>query len=194
MDYRESIQTRSTSLRAADASPIVLRDGDRTRLIFKPMLVENSKNPDASLSGVFVYQRKVAADVWEDVGSINLARLKAGEGVRLDLRSAEVLALFEGLSALYELGATQGVPAGTRQWLAVPKSRVLEDVHRMLAGGEDPELLTIFLEWMRSKGTEALAADLRRVGSNALINFDAAVGAARLSGFLGPGRRKPKQR
>ena len=54
----------------------------------------------------------------------------------------------------------------------------------MLAGGEDPELLTVFLDWMRSRGTEALVADLRRVGYNALINFDAAVGAARLSGFL----------
>ncbi|HSH61234.1 MAG TPA: Shedu immune nuclease family protein [Acidimicrobiales bacterium] len=189
MEFEEHIQTRATSRRTADASPVVLGPGDRTRLVFKPMLVDNPNNPDAGLSGIFVYQRKVAADRWEDVESIDLTTLKAGEGVRLDLHSGEVLALFQGLSRLYSLAATEGVPMGSRHWLTVPKSQVFEDVQRMLAGGDGPGLLKVFLEWMKSRRTETLAADLRTAGSDALINFDAAVGAARLAGFLAVSER-----
>jgi hypothetical protein len=65
------------------------------------MLVDK---PDP-LRGCFVYQRKSGQDEWSDIRGKSLSSLKSGEGYTLELRSAEVARLMEGLltrKALYE--------------------------------------------------------------------------------------------
>ena len=51
----ERLQVVSTSSSTADVSPVTLRESDLVRLVFKPMLINNAIDPDASVRGVFLY-------------------------------------------------------------------------------------------------------------------------------------------
>jgi hypothetical protein len=187
-----SFTTQSTSRASADVSPATLRGSDQIRLVFKPTLVDNPQDAAAAVRGTFVYQRKRRADEWEHVDAINLNALKAGEGVRLDLRSAEVLQLHQLLGQLYGVAAERGVPMGVHDWVALPKSQVATSVQALLAGdaadADRGRVLVAFIEWLRDQDVATLRAQLSPVGLAELVNFDAAIGAARLRQFLDQAR------
>lgn len=67
----EPIKTSSTSAASADADPIELRVGTTSRLVFKPVIVFNYKDPDAAVDGCFIWQRKGRNDAWEDVRGLS---------------------------------------------------------------------------------------------------------------------------
>lgn len=127
----EPIETHSTSARTTECSPIVLREKDRVRLVFLPTLIENPDNPRSSVKGSFVYQRKGKNDEWMPLSTESLAALKKGEGYRLDLHSAELAALGDGLRSLYLLVREQGLPRGHQVFVRLEKS-----LARFLALGE----------------------------------------------------------
>ena len=52
----EKITTKSTSSVSADTNDIVLRETAITRLIFRPQLVTNRNNPNASVNGIFIHK------------------------------------------------------------------------------------------------------------------------------------------
>jgi hypothetical protein len=60
--------------------PITVRDGQRNRLVFSPVLVENAGEPAASVRGELAYFSKNAADEWERTSlsiSPNCLRVRA---------------------------------------------------------------------------------------------------------------------
>lgn len=134
-----TIETRSTSLRTADCSPISLRETDRVRLVFIPTLVTNESAPEACVRGHFVYQKKSANDDWIPVASAPLSSLKSGEGFKLELHSAELLTLHRGLSPLFGLYREHGIPRGRNTFV-----RVRKGLAQFLALGDRD--LTTFLE------------------------------------------------
>jgi hypothetical protein len=77
------ITVSTTSARTANISPIVLRTTQTSRLIFRPVLIDNRSNPDASIDGEFVYQKKGVKSEWEDFNQLPLSKLKADEWIRL---------------------------------------------------------------------------------------------------------------
>jgi len=99
-------EARSTSRRTAVFDPveIVLRenpDGSQRRLVLKVSAVDDPPTPGATLGATFVYQhRRRADDDWAE-DNFNLATLKAGQEVRMELHSAETLKIFEELGRLY---------------------------------------------------------------------------------------------
>lgn len=93
----DRVRIHSTSAHSAECSDIELRQINTTRLIFRPMLVENPSNSRAAVNGVFVFQRKGLKDAWADTTTIPLSRLKKDEGYKLEINSSELLTLFEGL-------------------------------------------------------------------------------------------------
>jgi len=181
-----AFQTRSTSRTSADATPIVLRQTDQVRLVFKPTLVSNPKDADAAVHGEFVYQRKRPSNSWEDIQSISLASLKADEGVRLELRAAEVRLLWEELDKFYTMVAEQGIPVGDRKWVAVPATPLSSSVQDLLtkSGDERVQLLRVFVDWLKAQDASRLTSLLGPAGLGELVNFDAAIGAARLTRFI----------
>jgi hypothetical protein len=60
------LHTTSTSAHTADTDPVLLRQNEGFRLIFRPMLLDNPKDTAASVRGEFVFQRKGATQSWED--------------------------------------------------------------------------------------------------------------------------------
>lgn len=187
---RDKITVKSTSQRSADISPIVLRESTTTRLAFKPVAVENEKDPAAVIRGTFTFQKKRSARIWQDLNAIKLNSLKDGEGVRLDLSSQEVLTLFKRLSTLYDLVAENGIPRGQADYIPAPRSAGLRKV---LAKGElekflevDPQgevIVQRFLEWASSR-QDKLSNALQKFTSTQLLNFDAAISIARLESLL----------
>ncbi len=115
----DRLRVKSTSRSSAECSDVVLRETGTTRLVFRPMLVENKSDPAAAVKGVFLFQRKGQKDEWEDTQTIPLSKLKKDEGYRLDLRSSELLCLYDSLSDLYELYAQTGIPRGVGDFVRV---------------------------------------------------------------------------
>lgn len=113
----EKITIKSTSASSAITDVVVLRETSITRLIFKPMIVENLRDEEASVKGTFVFQRKLSGEEWVDHKELNLSQLKAEEWVKLELKSAEVLKLFRHLSDLYSIYQQEGIQFGETRFL-----------------------------------------------------------------------------
>jgi hypothetical protein len=94
--------------------------------------VNNSQLPAASVNGVFCYQRKRRADDWEDIQAVSLSNLRAGEGVKLEIKSAELLKLHRGLDSLYGTVARDGVPTGLHTYIRADEETVLSEIAEML--------------------------------------------------------------
>lgn len=176
---------RSTSLASADCSDSVLRETTTTRLVFRPQLVDNPNDHEAAVHGTFLYQRKGPKDEWEDTSAIPLSSLKRGEGVRLDLRAAEVLALFQDLVELYKLHARTGIPVGETelvrvdsviaQLAGIPRDQIRAYLTAHRSVGE--ELLSALLTWAAELASpELLVPRLISLGSDVLKGLNAAIG------------------
>lgn len=111
---RYRVESRSWHVAAVDPHVLSLReedDGSSTRRIIDPMIIENPKNPKATVKITLHAQRRGRADgPWEDK-PFSLGSLKAGEEVRIPLDSAETLRFYEHLTRLYEIGK-EGVRMG----------------------------------------------------------------------------------
>ena len=108
----EEIKILSTSRASAITDDFVLREKETTRLIFRPLLVDNAQNQDASVKGIFIFQRKSKKQQWEDFSTLNLSQLKSGEWIKLALNSAEILKLYKHLGDLYKIYEQEGIPLG----------------------------------------------------------------------------------
>ncbi|HCE2193369.1 TPA: DUF4263 domain-containing protein [Vibrio parahaemolyticus] len=113
----EQVSLTSTSWKTAVADPIEIRLKDTVRLVFVPTVVDNQKDKDACVKGHFVYQKKKKLDGWEDVREINLSQLKPAEGVKLELKSAELLLLLRKLADLYRIHRKDGIQRGSNQYV-----------------------------------------------------------------------------
>lgn len=148
------IETRATSNKTAEANPILLRETETSRLLFLPVIVDNTAKAEASVDGTFVWERKTRAGTWQPVIPEKLASLKSGEGYKLVLHAEELLTLVNGLKSLYELHGEQGVPRGKKTFVAVQGE--LEQFLKL----EDADLRA-FLNSHKSEATNALLRFVR---------------------------------
>jgi len=184
---------RSTSRSSAECSDIVLRETTTARLVFRPELVENPKEPAAAVHGTFLYQRKGRNDMWEDTATIPLSGLKKGEGYKLELHAGEVLSLFQELAGLYVLHARDGIPLGVTELVrvdslvarlaALPREHVLAYLSANRSMGED--LLSTLLSWAADlEDPASFVSRLLSLGPAPLHNLNAAVGLQSLKQAL----------
>ena len=183
-------RTRSTSPRTTKLDPIVLRQGELSRLVFIPVLVQNDKNPDAGLNGTFVYQRKAAADTWIDIRTIPLNSLKSGEGYALRLASAELLELFEQLQATYDFRKQKGTPKGQRTYIeTTPLSGLRKLGYPAVAEFFDSDAASVesfipkVIQWLATS-PQAVDAVQRIMDSEQLPDLNARLGLASLKTTL----------
>jgi hypothetical protein len=189
----KEIETRSTSLKTAECTPIVLRESEQVRLVFLPTLVDNAATPDACVRGHFVYQRKTRREEWVPVTNVPLSSLKSGEGFKLELHSQELLALIRGIGPLYRLYGQQGIPRGRTTFV-----RLEAGLARFLALGE-PELTTFLdahtddaattllklVKWLASSPQAGeTASRIAAIAPEQLPGFTALLGLATLKNGL----------
>lgn len=163
----KTIETRSTSARTAECNPIVLRETDRVRLVFLPVIIENSDDPNACVKGAFLYQKKGKSDEWISLNTESLTSIKQGESYKLELHSSELVELGNGLRPLYAIKKAQGLPQGKQTFMKVDASlaRFLElsdpDLQEFLNTHPADAVATLLkiIQWVTSSNTAASVAD-----------------------------------
>jgi len=187
------IKIKSTSRSTAQVSDLIIRDKQNSRLVFRPSLVENDQNRDASVRGLFLYQKKKKNDLWEDFDTIPLHSVKMGEGYKLELKSAELLKIYEHIGTLYDLHAATGVPKGSKKYVQVtPQLEALSslgdyELQNLLNSNTElgDTLLTKMLNWACSaKEPQKIIEKLSEINPNSLTTLNAAVGLSRLKSAL----------
>jgi hypothetical protein len=184
MGDEEIIRTVSTSASTADVSDVVLRTGDRRRLVFRAMLVHNPHNAEASVRGTLVYQAKRAADDWVDIDGLSLTSMRSDEWTKVEFRSEELLKLYQAVSSLYAHMRESGITYGEQELVPIEKGEVVRQVLALLDGEDSEELVKAFLGWASDQDTRTLAASLGGTDADSLITFDAAVTVARMRHFI----------
>lgn len=185
----KEIKVKSTSRSSAIADPIILRETATTRLVFKPLIVENARNPKASVKGAFVFQRRAPNREWIDYKKLSLTKLRAEEWVKLELKSAEILKLYEALTDLYALHRQEGVPFGEKRFLLADRGlgALLEaneaDLTRLLDRNPDnaSELLSRLLKWFSHlSAPEQIVENLERLDISGLQQLNSIIGLTTL--------------
>lgn len=128
---------QQTSASSAVVNDIVLRETKTTRLIFRPLIVDNENNSEAAIKGTFIFQRHSKNDVWVDHNELPLNTLKQSEWVNLPMNSEEILKLYKGLSELYRVYQETGIPQGNMTAI-ITHARRTEIIKKIL---EDPTVL-----------------------------------------------------
>jgi len=143
------------------------------------------------MDGAFIYQRKTRSSGWTDHSDLTLSQLRAEEWVKIDLKAAELLALFKGLNAYYSLAREHGVVSGTTEYIQAPRSQALRALitneqafHQALWDDElASALLGGLIAWIAGNKRAVAAARLDGVSLDELQQFDAVLGLARLQRF-----------
>jgi len=177
----------------AMCDPIVLRTGERVRLVFLPALVDNSANPKASVDGHFIYQRKAPSGRWANLRTLSLATLKEGDEFKLTLHAEELLTLLEGLVPLYRFYEHTGIPRGNKTFVEVDRnlarlvSESQKDLSALLESNPDDGLVLLskLVKWLAtSAGTREAATQLAALAPEQMPTFSALLGLAALKNAL----------
>lgn len=153
------------------------------------MLVENQADSDAAVRGTFLYQRKSRSGRWLDFETIPLNSVKSGEGYKLELKSRELLVLFQQLQVLYTLKEQQGVPRGQKRFIQVtPQLEQLtqlekQDVQGVLNANKKlgGSLLSKLVTWAANLDDPSpLIEKLLELEPESLAKLNAALGLSRM--------------
>ena len=118
----EIIKTRSTSRYTASVNDLILRETQTTRLVFRPLEVDNVSNEEACVKGWFIFQKKGLKDKWDDLKTFELSKLKKGEWVKLELKAEEVLKLLQNCNYYKEIYKKYGIIYGSAEFHVTDKN------------------------------------------------------------------------
>ena len=136
---KQNIQTKSIWYWVMQSSDILLRESSLTRLIFRPLVIANPKNPESNVKWTFIYQKKGKNDIWEDSKELSLSSLKKSEGFSLELHSEEVLILLENFENLQQLYAQFGIRRGETNFHITDKN--IGDILEKLSAIDERDLV-----------------------------------------------------
>lgn len=94
----------TTSADSAVVEPFELRPGNTTRLVFKPVLVNNKADETKPVKGELIWQRRGGSqkdEPWEDENHFKLTTMTSGTGIKLELRTEELYLLTQIVRGLY---------------------------------------------------------------------------------------------
>lgn len=121
-----TVDVVSTSSSTANASPVVLHQTDMLRFKFLPSLVKNEKEPQKSVSGKLLYEKKrkkddvFPTDSGDISSKVSRGSVKAGDWMEFQLDTSETYELYHGLAQLYALyGNIKDIPYGTATYTRV---------------------------------------------------------------------------
>ena len=125
----DTVDVISTSTVTANTSPITLSQTEILRFKFLPTLVDNKKEPNKSVSGKLLYEKKRKNDSHfpsETAGSsvkVSRGAVKVGDWMAFQLNTSETYELYQGLKHLYALYDDIGeIPYGSATYTRVDSS------------------------------------------------------------------------
>lgn len=190
------IDVVSRSAMTADATPVVLSSTERFRFRFMPMLVDNQNNPEQSVRGKLLLERKPKNEKYFPTDSVapcekvTRGSAKNGDWVEIELHSEETYNLFMGLKKLYDLsGCMNGIPFGSARFAQIDSSfsSFLEVIQndpsaaRMIGGPQNFERIKILLQLItQTSSHESLKNSLSSLANE---NLQALTTSASLEGL-----------
>lgn len=190
------IDVVSRSAMTADATPLVLSSTERFRFRFMPMLVDNQNNPEQSVRGKLLLERKSKNEKYFPTDSVapcekvTRGSAKNGDWVEIELHSEETYNLFMGLKKLYDLsGCMNGIPFGSARFAQIDSSfsSFLEVIQndpsaaRMIGEPQNFELIKILLQLItQTSSHESLKNSLSSLANE---NLQALTTSASLEGL-----------
>lgn len=190
------IDVVSRSAMTADATPVVLSSTERFRFRFMPMLVDNQNNPEQSVRGKLLLERKSKNEKYLPTDSVapcekvTRGSAKNGDWVEIELHSEETYNLFIGLKKLYDLsGCMNGIPFGSARFAQIDSSfsSFLEVIQndpsaaRMIGEPQNFELIKILLQLItQTSSHESLKNSLSSLANE---NLQALTTSASLEGL-----------
>lgn len=190
------IDVVSRSAMTADATPVVLSSTERFRFRFMPMLVDNQNNPEQSVRGKLLLERKSKNEKYFPTDSVapcekvTRGSAKNGDWVEIELHSKETYNLFMGLKKLYDLsGCMNGIPFGSARFAQIDSSfsSFLEVIQndpsaaRMIGEPQNFELIKILLQLItQTSSHESLKNSLSSLANE---NLQALTTSASLEGL-----------
>ena len=190
------IDVVSRSAMTADATPVVLSSTERFRFRFMPMLVDNQNNPEQSVRGKLLLERKSKNEKYFPTNSVapcekvTRGSAKNGDWVEIELHSEETYNLFMGLKKLYDLsGCMNGIPFGSARFAQIDSSfsSFLEVIQndpsaaRMIGEPQNFELIKILLQLItQTSSHESLKNSLSSLANE---NLQALTTSASLEGL-----------
>ena len=190
------IDVVSRSAMTADATPVVLSSTERFRFRFMPMLVDNQNNPEQSVRGKLLLERKSKNEKYFPTDSVapcekvTRGSAKNGDWVEIELHSEETYNLFMGLKKLYDLsGCMNGIPFGSARFAQIDSSfsSFLEVIQndpsaaRMIGEPQNFELIKILLQLItHTSSHESLKNSLSSLANE---NLQALTTSASLEGL-----------
>lgn len=190
------IDVVSRSAMTADATPVVLSSTERFRFRFMPMLVDNQNNPEQSVRGKLLLERKPKNEKYFSTDSVapcekvTRGSAKNGDWVEIELHSEETYNLFMGLKKLYDLsGCMNGIPFGSARFAQIDSSfsSFLEVIQndpsaaRMIGEPQNFELIKILLQLItQTSSHESLKNSLSSLANE---NLQALTTSASLEGL-----------
>ena len=177
-----------TSANTAESDAIVLRKTGTTRLVFKPLLVKNPRDENASVKGCFVFQHKPRNDDWEDHNAVPLSSLKHDEWTKLELTSEELLNLLQHLGAFYRANAKYGLPHEKIHFIKVTSTDASElDFRRLfeISRRSGVDAMAQLLRWLaESENAGEVIDNLERLGVDSLRHLNGLIGLTTLKAAL----------
>mgnify|MGYP001660079576 FL=1 len=190
------IDVVSRSAMTADATLVVLSSTERFRFRFMPMLVDNQNNPEQSVRGKLLLERKSKNEKYFPTDSVapcekvTRGSAKNGDWVEIELHSEETYNLFMGLKKLYDLsGCMNGIPFGSARFAQIDSSfsSFLEVIQndpsaaRMIGEPQNFELIKILLQLItQTSSHESLKNSLSSLANE---NLQALTTSASLEGL-----------
>lgn len=190
------IDVVSRSAMTADATPVVLSSTERFRFRFMPMLVDNQNNPEQSVRGKLLLERKPKNEKYFPTDSVAPCEkvmrgsAKNGDWVEIELHSEETYNLFMGLKKLYDLsGCMNGIPFGSARFAQIDSSfsSFLEVIQndpsaaRMIGEPQNFELIKTLLQLItQTSSHESLKNSLSSLANE---NLQALTTSASLEGL-----------
>ena len=174
----EKYEFQRTSLHSAAGSDKVLSETTTTRLLLRYLIVENPKTPDAKVKITLVHQRRLPKGTWEDVPAEPLSSLKAGEQIKLSLRSDTTLELFHQLCNLYAIankgkigfGKTSLVVGREEEIIQTESSRT-KVIRLLLAKGYSDEIWNELIRVNPDLATRLSYARIHAQRKSTLVEF-----------------------
>lgn len=199
-----TVDIMSTSAVTADASPIVLNQTDLLRLKFIPTLVHNEKEPNKSVSGKLLYEKKrkneecFPSDEALRDSKVSRGAVKVGDWMEFHFDTSETYAFYNGLKQLYELYENMGqIPYGAATFTRVDSSfkqflSIIQNdpsAARMIGNEQNYELVKILLRLItQTESRESLKKSLSELQDDNLQNLTTTLNIEklkRLSSLMG---------
>lgn len=190
----DAIDVVSTSSKTASASPIILSNTEMVQTKFVPVLVENDKSPEKSVSGKLIYEKKRKKDTEFPSEKVSRQSVKVGELMEISLGTSETYNLYAGLQQLYALYENMGgVPFGSATYARIDSSfknflNIIQNdpsAARMIGRRENYELVKIVLQLItQTDSLESLKNSLETLETPNMARLTNALNIERLNRVL----------